>query len=357
MTHVRGTTVLAVLVACCSGLASAADVRDADAGRSGTAFDQTATEVDDRNADAMRQFEDEVFGILAASGTTDGLLAAAMHVSLSEELRKDQPSPRMELLRRAQAQAPDDVLVQWAIAANACPVGDARCDAGPAIARLIELDAGNAYPWIMELTRAQRAGDASRVRVALGKAAQAERFDDYALAVSNRLTRTLMTVPELPIEARIAMPGVPGWKGLRVAAANGITLAFAIPSIGELSILCGPGKGSATTLDVRRDCLALADLQMRTSPSSISWFVGSGIAKRLLPDAAERATIERAIREQDYRLREFGLLMEVAFEDPAQSDGVIERRLASTNELATMADELRRAGIALTPPDDWNPTR
>ncbi len=262
------------------------------------------------------------------------------------------PSPA-ELLRHAEALAPHDPLVAWAAIAIGCGSGDAPCDPGATIQRLIDADPGNAYPWTLALADARRRNDEAGVVAALSNAARAKVYDDYLWTVDQRLMRALMSLPAPLFDRAMGEPDARDEAGNRLMVAIGATDTVEIPSFQPLGDACRPPVAGPGDPTLAADCTAVATMMMARESSLISWRVGLAIRKRWAIAPAESERLAASARGMRYLATRYSALAPTLRNSPAEAGGAIERRLRAKSELDYMASELRRAGIATEPPREW----
>lgn len=159
---------------------------------------------------------------LAARGTPRDLLAAVLLTPPevtdgADDYAAVLPAHAVSWFDAARNATPADPLVAW-MEATSCPATNLGCDRDAAIARLLQVDAGNAAVHLLTLHQAHVAGDATAARA-------------------------------YPSET----PPAP--EDLQAIAAVGQWAALSIPPLQPLAELCGDGAAADAAL--RQDCIAV----------------------------------------------------------------------------------------------------
>ncbi len=278
------------------------------------------------------------------------MLAAGM-LLLDSGATADEQARAVRLFDRVQRGAPDDGLVQYAIALYCTPPAPAGCPGAVARARLRTLAPDDAASWVLEIAALD--GDAAALRAALASAAGASRLDDRIAALERLL---LGAAARSGIEVGrelLPLSRVPRGEDAVIEA---IGTAIAVndvrpPPYQHLLSLCRP-PATATNAALRADCTALGLLAARAPASLITNMIGSVVVRRV-----QRGTV----LEQEMialRRRYLGLAERVPtralFESAAERDRFLDD-WTRDGELSAFAALAARAGVEPTPPADWAP--
>jgi len=278
------------------------------------------------------------------SGTRplDWALAATSSPKPSRTIGATTPRSDGDLFRAAQA-APNDALVQWLVANYAdtsTPEGAAHRAA--AIDALARIEPDNGAIWMQALAEAARRGDADGVDDALAHMAEARRFDDHFVDVVHAW---LDVYERHPAPASFAKDGYDA--GFVAAFAK--AAATGIPAYNPLILACKPAD--AGSFNRTPHCTAVGHLMLDRAnalvPRTIGFSILQGLGVATDADRAQKRTIAWYYVNA---MRGTG------------EDGNARDALAYETDWRAMNDEgdvkrnaLRRAGLPIEPPADWDP--
>lgn len=231
---------------------------------------------------------------------------------------------------------PGNAFVQW------LALGDASASA-PALVRLQQLDADNAFVWLASMK------DGADVAQLLHRAATGSRYDDYSLAEFELLHAAFQRqlVPESYREM-FAREGISGdavdldkWA----AVSGALMLGMGSPAFGSMNGFARAcGKSNAANAAVLRDdCIAVARLLLHSGTSLLVTAVGT----RTLLNLGALEDEDRAFA------RRIAWWQEQASMSDRMTDAFADDYVAK-GELAAIRAAAARAGKA-DPPADWQP--
>ena len=252
--------------------------------------------------------------------------------------------------------APDDRLVAW-LEVVACPglgvASDSGCEPEAALARLQQLDAGNAAAWLQGLGSASP--ESKEFEQLLAKAAASSRYEIPFGATGRLLTEVLGQVDAPPPSPRIAAAmgqdfglGRPATRrDLDGSVAMAVSSAAPLSAMAVLSRAC-PGDGDAVTAPRRARCIAIHTL-MSVEPTALSQAMALTKLVLFTADQPEGAGWRERLREHHWVWDNASALMR---------QGVPQDYLATVwrdGELVAVKGLLQAAGMPLTPPAGWLP--
>jgi len=263
----------------------------------------------------------------------------------------DARAPSLELLVAAQALAPDDPLVLWASVLDAqqqVPPGQAP---GETLQRLLAVDGDNAAAWIEWMHRHR--DDPAAIATGIEQAAASRHHAIRFLALARALATAMQRVPLPPaLQASGDAPaGDP--DAVRYAQASGIVQAVALPSLATLSKACD--AAALEDPERRRHCLAVGRLLAEHADSVLAEGLGIAIWLRAADSPAEEAAAKAKRRASSWQRAAF---VEWLQQDPdgqrwAELGPLYREPGLEERELIIRA--LAIAGIAASPPGDWEP--
>lgn len=300
---------------------------------------------------------------LAATGTAEGLLAAALiELPSGNEEARAGGVPAPAWMQAALEARPTIPLVHWLVASGCTFVESqvVECDRERALERLLELDGDNAAVHLMAASFASTAGDEVAARTHLARAAALPRHDDYGsdllhIIVDARRGASLPRMPDEVVAYHQASDAVIS-SAEDVSAAYSISqwAAHALPAFKGLMDLCSLGDESLLRdAGLRQDCLgAFAHLGM-----SDATILEPLVALRTLVRYSEGAGKTR----WKARLRQVAWLHEQALRLAPDWPGANIQSteyvdwLMEEGELGAFRHLLQGHGIPVEPPPGWFP--
>ncbi len=328
---------------------------------------------------AMIQYKNDVVAQLAQASDDESIFAAAAMADYFSA----PPSliSRDVLLPRAQAAVPRDPHIWWSSAlvrADRSPsadsaiahlldiaaqngsvwlldvdraqkAGDMSRPADSAIAHLLDIAPQNAAVWLLELDRAQKTGDTIAEQVAIAHAAHAEYFDDYTAAINSRILRAVertelsVPVPEDPYAPDLATypKTLRQWVG---SFGGSAFLPYA-----ALQSACAPERSLPATL-AHADCSAIGRLLVEHSTTWVSADEGLSLLKSLAVSPQDIAEVQRQRRNLEWQQNNS---FRRRYDADREYQWVHEGR--TDQERARIV--LSEAGLPLEPPAEWKSAR
>ena len=226
--------------------------------------------------------------------------------------------------------------------------GTARetCDARRA--RLATLDTGNAYHAVLLMIAAWTVGDEAGFLQAAERGAAATRYEPVFPRALHSLGARFEAVPA------VAVPGMPaGPEGLPrgQVAAMAMTAAVPMPAFQWFTTPCREATDA-----LRRHCRAIALRMLDNEGSALDAYFGVAVLE-VIGEPAEQDRAKQRRRELDWLQRRSLDLMSGA--EGAFLPGMADyfRLYGVQGELPALRHVLAANGVAVLPPEDWDPGR
>jgi hypothetical protein len=270
---------------------------------------------------------------LIAAGDADSLQAAALL-----GVAADEPEPRLQLLQRAAAAAPDRPDIAWWHLQLCSRVES--CDPRPIEAHLRALDPGNGAAWSAALERSGKLKDAAALHAAVEAMSNAERFGVY-------WNQTIARVANAVIRTRAMEP-----KGAFIEALEAAN-AQATP-YQQIAEFC---QGRLLP-DKLATCRRLSAL-LRRGDTYLSEMIGLAMAERVWPKgSAEYQAAAQERRVAEYRNdADERLLSQKKEPDNAWAVHRLELLAAHDTEQEVVLAAITSAGLNPDPPPDYKFSR
>lgn len=141
-----------------------------------------------------------------------------------------------------------------------------------------------------------------------------------------------------------------------VNGSGGLWATVAIPNFTDLVRACRDQALRATPTRAA-DCAAAADVMAGASDTAIGRLIGIGLRERSAADEAGRVAAQRARRQSDWQLSQWG---EIAQSQPDNGAPQFLRLLRDPSvhtEIDLIGRALKEANVPLDPPAGWQPPR
>ncbi len=292
------------------------------------------------------EYRAQVIAALAAGSDPNRHLYSAMLAWADETPPTASPAYR-KFMDAALALQPDD-LMTLQVAAALVPPGAAQSPYPEAARRLVELEPGNMFHWLL----LHAAPDSTDPADALREAAKRTWFDDYvregyatyrhAIATSGAKAPPLLAGP-----LRVLTPG--GRSEDRIAKLH----AQIIPETAWYRIddYCNPAN--IPTAAARADCVAVGTMMARSPVGLRSRMIGAAVVRRLRPGTALAQEMYELRRDYVYTKERGWKLTRAQRAAASQITWFEDERLFG--ELAATQRYLERLGIPGKPPPGWMP--
>ncbi len=292
--------------------------------------------------------------LAASAAPRDRALASQMDwlKQGSTDPTSSEHASRGALLRGAAKSAPDDALVQW-FWANAneqdsgCSTADPCPDRAHALARL---QPDNGAAWMPVFDAASKAHDAAAADTALGRMAMATRWDGVFGESLKAWMEVYARYPVPPNEPADAMKLDQQGRNFEMAMAA--SAAIAIPRYHPLVDACTREKMPTVAAVRSNDCAMIGRLMMNHGNDQLTRLIGRPVLRgsgQYTKGDLIAARDFMWLTEQRYKLSAAHAKDQDWFKDD------MPVWLATWDEMAVTRSELQRAGIALSPPADWQP--
>ncbi|GAP65299.1 hypothetical protein MBSD_n0588 [Mizugakiibacter sediminis] len=307
---------------------------------------QAAPRDDAAQVQTLASFQKDLVSVLALRADAEHLLGAAL---LARTLPQQPPALSFHaLLQRAAAAADAGPAVAWAQLGD-CAGSD--CPPPQALAALRAQAADNAATWLLALNRAAARNDDKTARAALAEAAARDRYDGYSGPLQQAVAAAVLSLPLAP-DAAQALTGVAdATASAQWFVVAGTLAAQPRPTFFAAAALCFDAKAPD---EVRADCLKLGHALEWGDGLQARRF-GLELRARLASDPAQQDGARREIRDLTWQFEQYSRLSARALREPAIARVLLTLALRGGGELGTCYALLRRFGVPLQAPADWQP--
>lgn len=274
------------------------------------------------------------------------LLVAAAQIAAPDEKDPTRSAVKKtpELLKRAQKFGPQDPLVLWVSAANAC-LTKPGCADPTALKTLQTVDADNTAVWLLSFPNDD---NAEKSRAIVARMAQTQRYDDFWAADVVAIYHALET---LPVPEDVTRQGV-GTEAARINFATSIASAILPVALQKLGKFCAAADSKDAALV--SDCIAVAR-KLETGGTFISQGIGFTIEEALLAPGVDRDVMGARKRSAAWQKGQFFELSTRFTREPALAQSYVRLLVSEQNELATVIALLREQNLHTDPPGGWQP--
>jgi hypothetical protein len=304
----------------------------------------TAAPADDADK-VFTLFRHDLINLLVLGADPRKLVAAAQIAAPDE---KDATRSALKktpgLIKRAQQFGPQDPLVLWVAASNAC-LSKPGCADPAAMKSLQLLDADNAAVWLLGFPAD---GNAEKSRLSVARMAQTQRYDDYWAADVVALYHALET---LPVPRDVLAQGV-GSEAARINFATSIASAILPMALQRLGKFCTSADAKDGALVA--DCLAVAR-KLESGGTFISQATGFAIEEALLAPGVDRDVMGARKRSALWQKQQFFELSARFTRDPALAQSYVRLLGSEQTALGAVLALLREQNLHTDPPAGWRP--
>ncbi|MEO8742592.1 MAG: hypothetical protein ABI365_05300 [Lysobacteraceae bacterium] len=261
---------------------------------------------------------------------------------------------RGALLRKAAEAAPKDAYVQW-LWANAMPamVGcDAHAPCPERAAALAKLEPDNGAAWVPIINAAMAANNMHDADAALAHAVAATRYDER-WSTSWKAWRDVYRRYPLPATHDQSDPFAADAEMSADGMAFSMAGATGVPAYAPLVRGCTRARYPQATAAHFEDCGKLGRIMLKQGITMLAQSIGAGI---LQVSATANADDRAAARSVEWRQHQYATHA-LPFDQPSEIRAYVADLERTGNEVEAQQLQLRRAGLSLTPPADWKPTR
>lgn len=298
---------------------------------------------DQKRVAAIQQYQHDLVNVVALRADPDYLLGAAI---LAKPFQNQTPGLDFgALIERAATATGAGPAAHWARLGECKTKAD--CPNAEAFKYLKKNAADNAAVWLVALDVAAQNKDPKAEWVALGKAANAQLYDDYYGQALAAVAKAVAVLPPLADTTNGAHDGQPdNQDGVRVLVAVNATQTHLRPDLRPLIGLCAH-DAVAKDKSERQACLKLANtLQWGSSP--VARAVGLHIQGELEP--ADQAQDEQASRNLAWQVHQYSGLLQRALTDPSLAAQWLTTARNGGTELSLIFATLRDNNIPVEAP-------
>jgi len=294
----------------------------------------------------FKLFRHDLINLLALSGDAHKQVAAAQFAAPDQ---KDSTRSALKktpaLVKRALDLGPQDPLVLWIAASNAC-LDKPGCADPAALKTLQSVDADNTAVWLLSWPADDNAG---MQRASVTRMAQTQRYNDYWNADVVALYHALEI---LPVPKEIIALGLSS-ESARINFATSIASAFLPLSLQSLHQFC-------TKLDATKDEAAVADCitvarKLEASGTFVAQGIGFAIEEALLQPGVDKDVMGTRRRSAAWQKERFMELSGRFSREPALAQAYIDALEKESDAAAALIAFLRGQKQHTDPPGDWQP--
>jgi len=296
--------------------------------------------------EAFRLFRRDLINLLALSGDARKQLAAAQFAAPDQkDSTRSAVKKTPALVKRALELGPQDPLVLWIAASNAC-LDKPGCADPAALKTLQSVDADNTAVWLLSWPTD---GNAEMQRTSVMRMAQTQRYNDYWGADVAALYRALEI---LPVPKEIIALGLSS-ESARINFATSIASAFLPVSLQSLHQFC-------TKLDAAKDEAAVADCitvarKLEGSGTFVAQGIGFAIEEALLQPGVDKDVMGARRRSAAWQKEKFMELSGRFSREPALAQAYVDALEKEPDAAAALIAFLRGQKQHTDPPGDWQP--
>lgn len=295
---------------------------------------------------AFKLFRHDLINLLALSGDTRKQIAAAQFAAPDQkDATRSAAKKTPALVKRALELGPQDPLVLWIAASNAC-LDQPGCTNPAALKTLQGVDADNIAAWLLAWPAD---GNAQAQRDAVARLAQAQRYNDYWGADVVALYHALEV---LPVPKEITALGLSS-ESARINFATSIASAFLPVPLQRLHQFC-------TKLDAANDATAVADCiavarKLEAGGTFVAQGIGFAIEEALLQPGVDKDVMGARRRSAAWQKEKFMELSARFPREPELAQAYIAALEKEPDEPSAVVALLRGQKLRTDPPGDWQP--
>lgn len=289
------------------------------------------------------QFRHDLINLLIL-GADARSLAAAAQIAAPDEKDASRSSIKKTpgLLKRALQFAPQDPLVLWVAASNACVVKPGCADP-VALKTLQGIDADNVAVWLLAFPTG---GSAEKSRAIIARMALATHYNDYWAPDVVALYHALES---MPVPKEITQQGI-DTAAARINFSTSIASTLLPAALQRLSTFCNSADAKDAALV--EDCLNVAR-KLESGGTFISQAVGFSIEEALLQPGVDRDVMQARQRSAAWQKDQFFELSARFAHDTPLTQSYVRLLDNEKNELATVIALLHERNLHTDPPAGW----
>lgn len=295
---------------------------------------------------ALTTFRHDLINLLALSGDPHRQIAAAQIAAPDEkDASRSAAKKPPGLIKRALELGPQDPLVLWVAAANAC-LTQPGCADPEALKTLQKIDADNAAVWLQAFPTD---GNAEMERASVARMAQTPRYNEYwgADVVALYHGLEILAVPK-----EITSLGVSS-ESARINFATTIASSILPVSLQRLHQFCIKVDVAADAATAA-DCVAVAR-KLESGGTFVAQGIGYAIEEALLSPGVDKDVMGTRRRSAAWQKEKFMELSARFSREPALAQAYIAALEAGPDEPSAVIAFLRGQKQHTDPPGDWQP--
>jgi hypothetical protein len=297
---------------------------------------------------AFKLFRHDLINLLALSGDARKQIAAAQIAAPDEkDPTRSAIKKTSALIKRALELGPQDPLVLWIAASNAC-LTQPGCADPAALNTLQTIDADNAAAWLLSFPAET---NAEMQRVGVARMAQTQRYNDYWSVDVATIYRALGI---LPVPKEIAALGI-STESARINFATSIASAFlpvALQRLHQFCVRLDPANDAASIAD----CLTVAR-KLEAGGTFVAQGIGYAIEEALLQPGVDKDAMAARRRSAAWQKEKFMELSARFSHDSALAQTYVESLEKEADAPSAILAFLRRQKLRTDPPSDWQPVQ
>ena len=295
----------------------------------------------------FKLFRHDLINLLALSGDARKQIAAAQFAAPDEkDASRSAIKKTPALVKRALELGPQDLLVLWVAASNACLTQPGCADPG-ALKTLQTADADNAAVWLLSFPTD---GNIEMQRASVARMAQAQRYNEYWGADVVALYHALEV---LPVPKEITSLGVSS-ESARINFATTIAsslLPVALQRLHQFCIKLDPTADATSAAD----CIAVAR-KLEAGGTFVAQGIGYAIDEALLQPGVDKDVMGARRRSAAWQKEKFMELSARFPREPALAQAYVDALDKEADEPSAVIAFLRGQKQRTDPPGDWQPT-
>lgn len=291
-------------------------------------------------------FRHDLINLLALSGDARKQTAAAQIAAPDEkDASRSAVKKTPALIKRALELGPQDPLVLWVAASNACLTQPGCADPG-ALKTLQTVDADNAAVWLLSYPTD---GSPERQRASVARMAQAQRYNEYWGADVAALYHALEI---LPVPKEITSLGMSS-ESARVNFATTIASSILPVSLQRLHQFCTKLDAATDAASVS-DCIGVAR-KLEAGGTFVAQGIGYAIEEALLQPGVDKDVMGARRRSAAWQKEKFMELSARFSREPQLAQAYVAALEAGADEPSAVIAFLRGQNQHTDPPADWQP--
>jgi hypothetical protein len=295
---------------------------------------------------ALIIFRHDLINLLALSGDARKQIAAAQIAAPDEkDASRSAVKKTPALIKRALEFGPQDPLVLWVAASNAC-LTQPGCADPAALKTLQTVDADNAAVWLLVFPTD---GNAELEKASVARMAQTQRYNEYWGPDVVALYHALEI---LPVPKEITSLGVSS-ESARINFATTIASSILPVALQRLHQFCIKADTTADT-GTAADCIAVAR-KLEAGGTFVAQGIGYAIEEALLSPGVDKDVMGARRRSGAWQKEKFIELSSRFSREPALAQAYIAALEAGPDEPSAVVAFLRGQNQHTDPPGGWQP--